>query len=170
MPQFDTSFFSSLTFWSVISFAILMAGLYKFGLPPILDMLAQRERKIKEDLDRAEQARRDSEARLADYERRLKQAQAEAQAILEEARRQAQRQADESQKRAEQQAAAMVRDAQEEMARERGRLRDELRAETVGLVMAVAEQMLSRRLTAEDDRRLIDEALSAAQSGWSQRR
>jgi len=169
MPQFDTSFFSSLTFWSVVSFTILMAGLYKIGLPPILDMLAQRERKIKDDLDRADEARREAEARLADYERRLKQAQTEAHAILEEARRQAQRQLDESQKRAEQQATAMVRDAQDEMAREQGRLRDELRAETVGLVMAVAEQILSRRLTAEDDRRLIDEALAAAQSGWSRR-
>lgn len=170
MPQFDFSFLSSLVFWSVISFGILLAILYKFGLPTIVELLEERERQIKGDLSRAEEARKEAEARLADYERRLKQAQTEAQAILEEARRQAQRQLDESQKRAEQQATAMVRDAQEEMARERGRLRDELRAETIGLVMAVTEQILSRRLTVEDDRRLIEEALTAAQAGWSQRR
>lgn len=170
MPQFDTSFLSSLVFWSAVSFVILLAILYKYGLPPILELLEEREQRIKTDLERAEQARKEAEARLADYERRLKQAQAEAQTILEEARLQAQRQAEESQKRTEQQATAMIRDAQEEMARERGRLRDELRAETVGLVMAVAEQILARRLTAEDDRRLIDEALAAAQAEWSPRR
>lgn len=170
MPQFDASFLSSLVFWSVISFGILLIILYKYGLPPILAQLEERERRIKSDLDRAEQARQEAEARLADYEQRLKQAQSEARAILEEARLQAQRLAEESQKRTEQQATTMIRDAQEEMARERGRLRDELRAETVGLVMSVAEQILARRLTAEDDRRLIDEALAAAQAGWSPRR
>ncbi len=170
MPQFDFSFLSALVFWSVISFGILLAILYKYGLPTILELLEERERRIKDDLSRAEEARKEAEAKLADYERRLKQAHVEVQAILEEARRQAQRQADESQKRAEQQAASMVRDAQEEMARERSRLRDELRAETVGLVMLVTEQILSRRLTAEDDRRWIEEALAAAQSDWSQRR
>jgi F-type H+-transporting ATPase subunit b len=170
MPQFDTSFLFSLVFWSVVSFGILLIILYKYGLPPILGLLEEREQRIKTDLDRAEQARREAEAKLADYELRLKQAQAEAQSILEEARLEAQRQAEESQKRSEQQAAAMIRDAQDEMAREGGRLRDALRAETVGLVMAVAEQILARRLTADDDRRLIDEALTAAQSEWSQRR
>jgi len=170
MPQFDTSFLLSLVFWSVVSFGILLIILYKFGLPPILGLLEEREQRIKMDLDRAEQARQEAEARLAEYERRLKQAQSEARAILEEARLQAQRQAEESQKRTEQQATAMIRDAQEEMARERARLRDELRAETVGLVISVAEQILARRLTDEDDRRLIDEALAAAQAGWSQRR
>jgi len=170
MPQFDTSFLSSLVFWSAVSFTILLIILYKFGLPPIFELLEERERRIKEDLDRAEQARVEAEAKLAEYERRLGQAQAEAQTILEEARLHAQRQAEENQKRAEQQAASMIRNAQEEMARESGRLRDELRAETIGLVMAVAERILARRLTAEDDRRLIDEALTAAQSEWSQRR
>lgn len=169
MPQFDTSFFSSLIFWSAISFVILLVILYKVGLPPILELLEERERRIKADLDRADQARRDAEARLAEYERRLKQAQGEARAILEEARLQAQRLAEESQKRTEQQAATMIRNAQEEMARESARLRDELRAETIGLVMAVAERILSRRLTSEDDRRLIEEALTAAQAEWARR-
>ena len=169
MPQFDTSFFSSLIFWSAISFVILLVILYKVGLPPILELLEERERRIKADLDRADQARRDAETRLAEYERRLKQAQGEARAILEEARLQAQRLAEESQKRTEQQAATMIRNAQEEMVRESARLRDELRAETIGLVMAVAERILSRRLTSEDDRRLIEEALTAAQAEWARR-
>jgi F-type H+-transporting ATPase subunit b len=170
MPQFDTSFFSSLVFWSAISFIILLFILYRYGLPPILELLEERERRIKQDLDRAEQARQDAESRLAEYEQRLKRAQSEAQSILEEARQQAQRQAEESQKRAEQQAASLLRNAQDEMARESVRLRDELRAETIGLVLAVAERILARRLTAEDDRRLIEEALTAAQSEWAQRR
>ena len=169
MPQFDTSFLHSLVFWSAISFTCLLIILYKFGLPPILETLEARKRQIQEDLDRAERARSESEARLADYERQLKQAREEAMGIIEEARRQAQKQVEEAQRKAEQQTAAMLREAQEEMARERARLRDELRSETVALVMAVAERVLARRLTAEDDRRLIEEALSAAQTEWGRK-
>ena len=169
MPQFDTTFLSSLVFWSAVSFVILLGILYKYALPPILGALEQREQKIRGDLERAEQARKDAEAQLAEYEARLKRASQEVAAILDEARREAQRQADESVKRAEQQAAAMLRETQEELTRERTRLRDELRSETVGLVMTVAERVLARRLTADDDRRLIDDTLAAAQAEWSQK-
>ena len=36
MPQFDVHFFSSLIFWELISFGILLWVLYKFAFPPIL--------------------------------------------------------------------------------------------------------------------------------------
>jgi F-type H+-transporting ATPase subunit b len=169
MPQFNTEFLGSLVFWSAVSFVSLLVILYRYGLPTILDILEQRERQIRDDLARAEQARTEAEARLAEYEGRLKQARTETEAILEEARRLAQRQSDDSQRRAEQQTAVMLREAQEEIRREQGRLREALRAETVALVMAVAEKVLARRLTAADDQRLIDETLAATQAEWSER-
>ena len=166
MPQFDLHFLGSLVFWSVISFGILLILLYRYGLPTIVELLEQREQRIKSDLDRAEQARTEAEARLADYERQLQRARAEAESIIDDARRMAQRQIDESHRRTEQQTAAMLREAQEEIRRERGRLRDELRAETVALVMAATEKILARRLTAADDQRLIEESLQAVQAQW----
>lgn len=169
MPQFDATFLHSLVFWSALSFGTLLLILYKFGLPSVIETLEARKRQIQTDLERAERARTESEARLADYERQLRQARTEALAILEEARRQSQRQAEETRRQAEQQTAAMLREAQEEMARERARLRDELRNETVALVLAVTERVLARRLTADDDTRLIEEALSAAQSEWGRK-
>ena len=36
MPQFESHFFSSLIFWEVVSFAILLFVLYKFAFPGIL--------------------------------------------------------------------------------------------------------------------------------------
>ena len=54
MPQFDTTFFSSLIFWEVISFAVLFWILYKFAFPPILEALETRERKIRDSLEQAE--------------------------------------------------------------------------------------------------------------------
>ena len=52
MPQFESHFFSTLIFWEVLSFAILFFVLYKFAFPGILSALEEREKKIKDSLDR----------------------------------------------------------------------------------------------------------------------
>lgn len=169
MPQFDVSFLTSLVFWSVVSFVILLVLLYKspiYGLPWVLEKLEERGTKIKDDLNRAEQARTEAEAKLAEYVEQLRQARSEAASIIEEARRQSQRQVDDSHQRAEQQTATMIKDAREEIAREQAQLRESLRAETAAMVMAAAEKVLARRLTSEDDQRLIQESLDAVEAQW----
>ena len=81
MPQFDSHFFSSLIFWELVSFGILLWVLSKFALPPILEALEIRERKIRESIDQAEQNRTAAEQRLQEYEAKLQGATQEAEAI-----------------------------------------------------------------------------------------
>ena len=71
MPQFESDFFSSLIFWEVISFAILLFVLYKYAFPGILGALEEREKKIKDSLDQAEQHRSEAERKLKEYEAKL---------------------------------------------------------------------------------------------------
>jgi F-type H+-transporting ATPase subunit b len=71
MPQFESHFFSSLIFWEVVSFAILLFVLYKFAFPGILSVLEEREKKIKNSLDEAEAHRVEAERRLKEKETRL---------------------------------------------------------------------------------------------------
>lgn len=78
MPQFDTHFFSSLIFWEIVSFAILLWVLYKFAIPPIVEGLETRERKIRETIEQAEQNQSAAEQRLRDYEGKLRGAAQEA--------------------------------------------------------------------------------------------
>ncbi len=54
MPQFDLHFLAPLTFWSIISFVILMAILYKYALPAITEILDTRQKTIIDEIDRAE--------------------------------------------------------------------------------------------------------------------
>ena len=39
MPQFESHFFSSLIFWEVLSFGVLLFLLYKYAFPGILSIL-----------------------------------------------------------------------------------------------------------------------------------
>ena len=48
-------------FWSVITFAITLVVLTKFGWKPLMDSIDAREKKIRDDLEQAEKARAEAE-------------------------------------------------------------------------------------------------------------
>lgn len=161
MPQFDTHFFSSLIFWEVVSFAILLWVLYKFAFPPILEALEARERKIKDSLDQAERHRTEAEHKLKEYEAKLSGASKEAEALLAQAKERAQRLLEENEQRLLAETARIKAEATREIELERRKAIQDIRNETIGLALLVGERVVGRSLTEADHRRLAEEALQA---------
>ncbi|MDF2459023.1 MAG: atpF [Nitrospira sp.] len=161
MPQFESHFFSSLIFWEVVSFAILLFVLYKFAFPGILSALEEREKKIKNSLDEAEAHRLQAEQRLKEYEARLAGASKEAEGILAAAKERTQRLMEENEQRLAAEAERIKGDATREIDRERRKAIQEIRTQTTDLALMVAEKVVQRSLTDADHRRLADEALDA---------
>ena len=71
MPQLDPKYWASQTFWLILVFTILYISIAKFYLPKIKNNLDNRENKIKEDLDAANQFKDLSEIKLKEYEKIL---------------------------------------------------------------------------------------------------
>jgi F-type H+-transporting ATPase subunit b len=161
MPQFESHFFSSLIFWEVVSFAILLFVLYKFAFPGILSALEEREKKIKESLDQAERHRSDAERTLKEYEAKLAAASREAEGILSAAKERAQRLMEENEQRLAAEAERIKGDATREIDHERRKAIQEIRSQTTDLALMVAEKVVQRSLSDADHRRLADEALDA---------
>jgi F-type H+-transporting ATPase subunit b len=161
MPQFDTHFFSSLIFWEVVSFAVLLWVLWKFAFPPILETLEARERKIRESLEQAERHRAEAERKLQEYEAKLAAASKDAEALLAAARERAQRVLEENEQRLQTEAERIKGDAQREIDHERRKAIQEIRNQTTDLALLVAEKVVGRSLSDADHRRLADEALQA---------
>jgi len=159
MPQFDTHFLTPLLFWSAVSFAILLFLLKRYAFPAITEMLDARERTIAQNLAKAEQARKDAEQLLADYQTKLKAAQQEATAMLDQARKQGQQLADETQRRVKEETDRTLAASRDEIARERLRLTKELREQAVDLVLTATERVIRRNLTDADSKRLVKEAV-----------
>jgi F-type H+-transporting ATPase subunit b len=78
LPQLDTTTFASQLFWLLISFAVLYFVISRIAAPKIGGVIADRANRIKSDLDGAAQAKRDSEAAMAGYEKALADARAKA--------------------------------------------------------------------------------------------
>ncbi len=160
MPQFDTHFFSSLIFWELISFGILLWVLYKFALPPILETLETRERKIRESLDQAEQSRVTAEQKLKEYEARLQAAAKEAEALMSDAKQKAQRLLDENELRLRADSQRIKEEASQDIERERRKAVEDIKAQTADLAILVAEKVIGRSLSDDDHRRFAQEALA----------
>jgi len=169
MPQFESHFFSSLMFWEVVSFAILLWVLAKYAFPPILETLETRERKIRESLEQAERHRAEAERKMQEYEAKLAAATKEAEAMFAAARERAQRVQEESEQRLQADAERIKGDAQREIDAERRKAIQDIRTQTTDLALLVAEKVLGRSLNDADHRRLADEALQAVAETYKSR-
>ena len=161
MPQFESHFFSSLIFWEIVSFGILLFILYKYAFPGILSVLEEREKKIKDSLDQAERHRSEAESRLKEYEAKLSAAGKEAEAVLAAAKERAQRLLDENEQRLTAEAERIKGDATREIEQERRKALQDIRTQTTELALMVAEKVVQRSLTEADQRKFADEALEA---------
>ncbi len=161
MPQFESHFFSSLIFWEVVSFGILLWVLYKVAFPPILKILEERERKIRESLEQAERHRSEAERKLQEYEAKLNAASRDAEAVIAQAKERAQRLLEENEQRLAADAERIKGDTTREIEHERRKAIQEIRAQTTDLALLVAEKVVGRTLNDQDHRRLADEALEA---------
>lgn len=169
MPQFETHFFSSLIFWEIVSFAILLWVLYKYAFPPILETLESRERKIRESLEQAERHRVEAERKMQEYETKMAAASREAEAVLAQAKERAQRLLDENEQRLVAEAERIKMDATREIEHERRRAIQEIRTQTADLALLVAEKVIERSLTDADHRRMTDEALAAVAADYREK-
>ena len=80
LEQIDT--YLSQVVWLVISFVVLYVVMWKTALPRVADVLQERQERIGDDLERAENLKSEAEAVLEVYEAATAKAQADAQAIL----------------------------------------------------------------------------------------
>lgn len=159
MPQFDLQFLSSLLFWSIVSFGILLFLLKRFALPGILEMLEMREKKIKDSLDQAERLKQEAQQLLSQYEAKLKSIHEEGRVILERARMHAQEQLEQNERRMEQETQRMLAEARSEIQRDQQHALQEIQRTAVDLTLLAAEKVLARSLTDADHRRLVEDAV-----------
>ena len=93
LPQLAVGSFAGQLFWLVISFVTLYLVISRIAVPKIGGVIADRQAKIKGDLDSASDAKRASEAALANYEKALADARGRALKLGDDIRNQMQAEA-----------------------------------------------------------------------------
>jgi F-type H+-transporting ATPase subunit b len=142
-----------LMIWTLLSFFVAFFVLRKYAWPQISAALDKRQRAIEESIETAERTR--SEAR-----QRLREARSQADDIVVRARKAAEVHEREATDEARRRREELLEQTRRDIEAETRRAISEIRGEVADLTVAATEKVTRRTLTEEDQRRLVDEALS----------
>jgi len=142
--------------WGSICFVIVFAILAWKAWPAIKKALADREAKIRADLEKAESAKTEAETSLVEYQRQLAEARNEAGKIIEEARLAADQVRKDLIARAEGEAADLRTRAQEDIRLATERAMADLQGRVAELSIELAEKVVERNLDRDTQIALIE--------------
>ncbi len=149
-----------LMIWTLLVFSISLYILKKVVFPRIQETLDRRQHAIEESIDVAARTREEAEELLAEYRERLAAAREQAEEILSRARKageaaEAAAISDAKAKREE-----LLEQTKREIQAETRRAIQDIRNEVADLTILATEKVTRKTLTEEDQRVLIEEALS----------
>jgi F-type H+-transporting ATPase subunit b len=148
----------------LVAFILLWIVLAKFGWPVFDGMLKKREETIKTSLEKSEEARKESERLLAEYQEQLEGAKAQAQQILMNAQKSAGAIESEIKLKAEAEANAMIDKAKVAIEAEKQNAIKELQASMADTSIAVASRIIGEDFSDDEHRKLIERYVSEAGS------
>ncbi len=153
-----------LAIWTWVLFLLTLGILAWKVFPLIAGGLEERQRKIQEAIDTAREDREEARRLVEEQTRELSRARQEAQRLLDETREAAGRLRQELVAGAEAEKVDILERARREMDRERQRVLEQLREETVDISLAAAERLIKARLDSEADRRLVREYIGSLEA------
>ena len=143
----------------IINFFILLGLLYLVAYRPIMRMLDERSRKIKESMEQTEFIKEQATHAEEEVKKQLETAGKDGQEIIARAVRSGEEVKRELQQEARQEAESLINRARTEIQRERDEAVGELRREFVDLTILAAGKVIERSLDKEAHRQLIDKVL-----------
>jgi F-type H+-transporting ATPase subunit b len=146
--------------WTLVVFAISLFILWRWVFPLIGSALDRRAHAIEESIDQADQMRQESEKVLADYRERLKEAREQAEEIITRARKAAEAHEKEAKEAARAERERLLEQTRKDVEAETRRAIDEIRREVADLTVLATEKVTRKTLTEDDQRRLVEDALS----------
>ena len=148
-----------LYIWTIITFLLLFYVLAKFAWKPLLKMLEERENLIKSSLDDAEKARQELEKINSESEVIISQARSEAQSILSDGKAAAEKIKDDTIAKAKDEASKIREDAKHQIQVEKDKAITDIKKEVVDLSISVAEKLINKNISEQDNSTLIEESL-----------
>jgi F-type H+-transporting ATPase subunit b len=152
--------FDNPEFWVLIAFLIFAGMLVSMKVPATVGKaLDDRAAGIRKDLDDAARLRKEAEQLLADYQRKAREAEAEAKSIIEAAKREAENLAAETKKALAESIERRTKLAEDKIARAEAQAVSEVRATAVDVAVSAAETLLKAKLAGATATGLVEQSI-----------
>jgi len=149
-----------LMIWTLICFAITFYVLKRFAFGPIQRTIDERRERIRSAVEEADRAREEARSLLEQHRQLVSRAKGEAAEILADARRVADAQIERVKEEAEVERVRRLEETRRQIEAETKRSLDLIRSEVADLTLEATARVTGKVLDAEDQRRLIDEAIA----------
>lgn len=149
-----------LTLWTAITFLVLLVVLAKFAWGPIVSMLNERERTIRDAIDQAKKEREEAERLLAEQKASLAKAQRDAAELARKNQQEVEVLRQELTAKARKEADDLVASARQQIAEELSKAKSELKAQVADLAIDAAGRLVKANLDDKAQRALVEEYIA----------
>ncbi len=165
MPQLDVNTFLPQVVWLVITFTALFLLMWRVAVPRIADVLEARQRRIDDNLDKAQESKKEAEETLAAYEQAMNEARAGANTHIAEAAATMSAEAAEREAKLALDLSARIAAAEDEIAKAVGDAMDNIRAATIEVAAAVLERLTGVAPGEKDVAKAVAKVIAQANDG-----
>jgi F-type H+-transporting ATPase subunit b len=144
-----------LVLWTAVTFLILLFLLKKYAWKPILTSLTEREKFIKESLDKADVAQKDAERLLAENRVNLSKAEEESQKIIEQGRQYAEVLKERILAESKDEAKKMITEATIEIERKNKEAFSKLKEQIADIAVQAAEKIIRENLDKDKQLKIV---------------
>jgi F-type H+-transporting ATPase subunit b len=146
--------------WVFVSFVLFVALLVYYEIPnKLVKILDDRADRIRADLDEARRLREEAQGILADYQRKRRDAEQEAEDIVAMARRESEFYAQEQRKALTESLQRRLKLAEEKIARAEEQAIQDIRSKSVDVAIAAAETVIARQLEGKTAEGLVEKSV-----------
>ncbi len=149
-----------LMIWTLIAFGITFFVLRRYAFGPIQKTIDERRERIRKSVEEADNAREEARALLEQHRELIASAKGDAAEILADARKVGDAQIERVKQEAESERERRLAETKRQIEAETARSLDQIRSEVAELTLAATARVTGKVLDAEDQRRLIDEAIA----------
>ncbi len=147
-------------FWVAVAFVAFVGVMVKFAYGQIVGKLDDRADGIKSELEEALKLREEAQAMLAGYQRKQRDAVAEAEDIVAQAKAEAERMAKEAEAALEVEMKRRTDTALEKIAQAEAQVVQEVRNTAIEVAVAAAGKLIAENVDGDKARSLIDQSIS----------
>ncbi len=149
-----------LTIWTAITFLLLLVLLSKFAWGPIVKMLDEREKSIRDAIEQAKKERLEAERLLAEQKSALNQAQREAADLAQKSKQEVEALRVDLTAKARKEADEMVASARKQIQDEKAKALAELKGQVADLAIDAARRLIQSSLDEKSQRALVEEYIA----------
>jgi len=156
---------SNTDFVVLIAFLLFLGVLVYYKVPGLLGRkLDERAEGIKSELDEARAIREEAQSLLADFERKQKDVQAQADRIVAQAKDEANEAAKEAKEDIAKSVERRMQAAEDQLASAEARAVRDIRDQAVSVAVAAARDVIAKQMTTEDRNASIDAAIDEVEA------